>query len=167
MEGKKRMKLCSYCDGQIDLDVIACPYCGCSVTPSLYEEEKKSFSPPTTRSLSPKETLASLYPPPYQPKVYSTPSPEKEKEQSIEQEEIFEMEENKISLSSILLFSIGLSLFLFSLFLFFFSYKGEVVLRWDAKYWLVYLLLAAPLLFFGFRGLTRMDKIEETEEEDQ
>ena len=37
MEQRKRSKLCSNCYGQVDVDVIVCPYCGRAFDENNYE----------------------------------------------------------------------------------------------------------------------------------
>ena len=75
MAQKKRMKLCPNCYGQVDLDVIVCPYCGSGFDADSeilneniknMDKEDKSF-----KTLSAIEMNGSLYPPPYQPKSFS------------------------------------------------------------------------------------------------
>lgn len=69
MSQKKRMNLCSSCDGFVDLDVIVCPYCGSDMSKSVeanIEDEMSSVQ--HKQKMSVEETLSSLYPPPYKPK---------------------------------------------------------------------------------------------------
>ena len=51
----------------------------------------------------------------------------------------------------LLLLLVGTHLFLLGLLVLFFSSHGRVVLEWNSQYWFLYVLLSAPLLFFGFR----------------
>ncbi len=65
MQSKKRMKMCSNCDGMVDLDVIICPYCGFNLSQTVVSPtEKKEPTPPL------EETISALYPPPYKPKAF-------------------------------------------------------------------------------------------------
>ena len=78
MSVKKRMKLCSNCDGFVDLDVIICPYCGSDVLLSEETIPDLDETPPIAhyrKKMSVEETLSSLYPPPYKPKNIHVPNP--------------------------------------------------------------------------------------------
>lgn len=142
MKTKKRQKLCHNCEGDVDLDVIVCPFCAAD----LREERKEQpFSNPYLSASFP--STSSLYP----PKGEKEEPLEVEKE--LEQEPLLnEKEEEESSLVWPLLFgSFGCQLFLFGLFLLFFSQDGELVLRWDAAKWYLYFLFSAPLLFFAYQ----------------
>ena len=152
MDPKKNLKLCPYCDGQVDYDVIVCPYCGSDISStneavSSYYQQDESF-----QSMSAKDTLASLYPPPYQPKVFNH-SNEEEYPDPFEEKEEKPVEEKTegINFLSIFLLSLGVTCLGFSLLLFFFSKNGELVLRFNGHLWILFLLLAIPMLYGGYR----------------
>lgn len=67
MKPKKRQKLCCNCDGEIDLDVIVCPYCAAD----LREEKPEQRIAPPMASVRPltggQQMSESLYPPPIWP----------------------------------------------------------------------------------------------------
>lgn len=166
MDQRRRMKLCPHCEGDVDLDVIVCPFCGKDVSEqkmTSHMQMPTSARNSLVRSLSVDETLNSLYPPPYRPKVYDQeiPAATTREELSIEDEEeidnmdsqIDEDSEKKTSIVPILLFSLGINLCLFGLFLFFFSSNGEVWLHWKGGMWIAYLLLSAPFLYFGYKKI--------------
>ena len=166
MDHKKRHKLCPHCEGSVDLDVIVCPYCGKDVTDQKMMSQMQtpmSQRDSLVRSLSPNETLSSLYPPPYRPKVYDdpafqdTPQDEIAEERVLENEEVIQKEEapsqTKTSLLPIIFFSLGVNLFLFGLFLTVFSKNGEIWLHWKNHMGLAYLAVAIPFLYFGYKKL--------------
>ena len=62
MKPKKRQKLCQNCEGEIDVDVIVCPFCAADLRE---ERPEQKVSPISVRNLSDNETMKSLYPPPY------------------------------------------------------------------------------------------------------
>ena len=143
-----------------------------------FEEEKFS-----NQSLE--ESLASLYKPPYSARnkqgfgipdekeeiAFAQVEPPKEdplfesyeKEEEIPSEAIEEPSLQKQSseiayegaVLPLLLLLIGTHLFLLGLLILFFSSHGRVVLEWNSQYWFLYLLISAPLLFFGFRLLKK------------
>jgi hypothetical protein len=149
MEQKKRLKMCPHCDGQIDWDSVVCPYCGRSLTVEKKTEEMKN----TTEffSKTPEETSASLYPPPYQPKIHDPIDPQEDA--PLLQENALKVEEKESLLWPTLLFSFGINLLLIGLFLLFFSKQGELLLRWNSHFWFVYLLLGLPIAVLGYKGL--------------
>lgn len=155
MEPKQRLKLCPRCNAQVDRDVIICPYCDCDFT---FEQSYTSqFIPPEAReepvALSEKETVASLYPPPYQPKVYDTDLDEEERFPEEEEEE--KVLPLKQPFLPTMLFSLGVNLAFLGLLLLLFSDRGELFLRMNAKMWVFFLFGAIPLLIFGYKGLAK------------
>ncbi|KPK32623.1 MAG: hypothetical protein AMS24_03635 [Chlamydiae bacterium SM23_39] len=126
---QKKMKLCTHCDGMVDIDVIICPYCGNDVS-EIGDENKIN-----------KETL---YSPPYKPEI------EKKEEEK--------KEEKKFNFIPFILFSLGINILLFGFFLFLFSNKGELFLKWKATYWFVYVLIGLPLIFIGNKLLSSKTK---------
>jgi len=159
MKPKRRLKLCMNCDGQVDLDVIVCPYCGSDLLEDTTSEEAMSRSAYDSphKTLSLQETLSSLYPPPYQPRqtTYDAHDEMEEEYEDERVEEPIEEEEKRGVFGPTLLFSLGMNLFLLGLFLFFFSEKGAVTLKWDAHYWFIYFLSSIPLVYFGYKKLSK------------
>ena len=144
MKPKKRQKLCYNCEGEIDLDVIVCPFCAADL-----REEK-----PTLRSPM-QQMSSSLYPSPYpvreeEPREAALP-PRQEAEAPVEAEE-----KSSGVVGSILLFSIGATLFLLGLLLVLFSHNGSVTLKWDARLWFLYLFASIPFLVFGYRSISKL-----------
>lgn len=145
MNQKKKMKLCTHCDGQVDLDVVVCPYCG----NNLSDPKDNQRFPGVKKSLNAEETLSSLYPPPYQPKS---------QEAAVKpiEEEVSEKESRPSLLIPTLVFSLGINILLFGLYLLFFATKGELFLHFNADLWFVYLLFGAPLSFVGYKMLSKI-----------
>jgi hypothetical protein len=151
MNQKKKMKLCAHCDGQVEFDMMLCPYCGNNLS-EVKDPASKSFSAGVKKNLSTEETLSSLYPPPYQPKNVSPQVKAIEPE-----EECVEKTESKPSiLIPTLIFSLGINILLFGLYLIFFSSKGEIFLHFNSDLWFVYLLMGAPLSYIGYKMLTKI-----------
>jgi len=119
-------------------------------------------------TLNTDKTIASLYPPPYQPNAFKGPSVEETEsvvhEQSAQQttpaQEAAEPEgktEIVSTLVPILLFSFGVNFFLLGLILFFFSEEGSLHLKFNGSLWFLYVFLSMPLLYFGFKKLSKLD----------
>lgn len=152
MEQRTHTKLCPHCDGDVDLEIIVCPYCGKDVNEQkLNPTIQKPVS--AAGSLSPEQTLSSLYPPPYKIKTYDQEMHQEEEAEEVIPEQPKELIEEKQHLTPVVLFSIGLNLLFFGLFVFLFSSKGGLFLRLNSNLWIVYVLFGCPLIYFGYRKL--------------
>ncbi len=151
MKPKKRQKLCHHCEAQVDLDVIVCPYCAADL-----REEKPEQHVAQGRFVAPlhadRSAEQSLYPsnernqesrPAVEKVVHRLPSAMDEEESAIA----------KSPWLSLALCTLGAQLLLLGVLMVLFSEGGALVLRWNAKWWLMYLLGAGPCLFFGVRAL--------------
>lgn len=150
MKLKKRQKLCSNCEGDIDLDVIVCPYCAADLREELEEPSKRS---------SPMQQMShSLYPPPYPIKEEKgeEPLPRASALPALEEEPGVPKEHIAAVALPILLFALGSLLCLLGLLLFLFSHEGQVVLKWDARLWFLYLFASVPFLVFGYRAISKL-----------
>jgi len=183
MKTQKRQKLCLNCNGSVDIDVLICPFCGHDFLTEEKESLEESLYKPPSRTLSPNQTIASLYPPAYRPgeeveqdsmgiykpaqrlseQTMHDPSKVQDPFQQT-REEVPEEKEPSVFLP-VFLFSLGAFLFSLGFFIFFFSTNGYAILKWNAKYWFVYFLMAIPLLIWGYRLLNRLDQ-PISEEED-
>ena len=155
MAEKERYKMCPHCEGQVNIDFDVCPYCGGDT--SYSQTSDNEYMPQTpyyfgSQNLSPEETISSLYPPPYQPKIDQAEEVEEVMEEKVMEEEAPAQEEAK-NILPILFCSLGVLLFVLGLFMALFSENGELVLRWNAKLWYLYLLTSAPLFYLGFKKL--------------
>lgn len=159
MKPKKRQKLCHNCEGEMDLDVIVCPFCAADLREEKPEQKRASYNPSFLHTNQ--QTNQSLYPSPYSPK----PSP-REEEAAVEPEAVemtaaAEPAEEKESGSKnifapTVFFTLGVQLFLFGFLMLLFSHKGVVVLKWDAHYWFGYVLVSLPFLYFGYKSISRL-----------
>jgi len=183
MKSAEREKMCINCEGRIPFDAEICPYCA---SDQAKGRMNNSFQAPLFQSQSLEESLTSLYKPPYQgkrpqfAKALNVPEEEVQDPEPIstysdtpiykEVTEKFSMdpligatveseeeERPKSSLWPCLLLTAGVNFFILGLMQALFSKKGVFRLEWDANYWFFYCLLAAPLLFFGFKKLKEFD----------
>lgn len=143
MKPKKRQKLCYNCEGEVDLDVIVCPFCAAD----LRAEKPEQQQAPLYRPVTPVRDPQPLYPQPSQ--VEAAPMPEEPVQQSSASEE-------RSLLGPIVLLALGMHLLLLGLFLALFSHNGVVFLKWNARFWIAYVLVSAPMLFFGYRALSKI-----------
>lgn len=148
MKNGDKMRMCPYCEGTVPLESTSCRFCGSAFdTPvhshNVYEEESDAF-----------------YNPPYAPeatiKKESVYFPEKEEiaeEAAMEEEN---EEEEKGHIVALMLLSAGGMLFTLSMLLLCFSEHGRVILEWKSRYWSLYMILALPLMYYGFQKLRRL-----------
>ena len=155
MATKEKVKMCPFCEGTIPVEATECRYCGSSL---MKGKERKA-------PCQSDDSLAGLYGPPYSPgktKVtMGIPTPydeddyeEKEEEEKKEEGSEKTKEESK-QIGALLLLSIGAHLFTLAWLLFFFSDHGRLVLEWKSRYWFIYLLFALPLIYQGWKKLSR------------
>ncbi|HEX2582918.1 MAG TPA: hypothetical protein VHL30_02250 [Chlamydiales bacterium] len=162
MKPKKRQKLCYNCEGEVDLDVIVCPFCAADLREEKPELARNSFSPSIT-SVKHLNGENSLY-----PYGRSIP-PEESASEGMDEMRIADAEERdsgvdslggeqpaKSTLSALLLVALGVQLFLLGLLLVLFSDRGIVILKWDASLWFLYIFASIPFLLFGYRLLNKL-----------
>jgi hypothetical protein len=147
MKPKKRQKLCHNCEGEIDIDVIVCPFCAADLREEKPEQRYSTSYVSHAQHLSQKQTMQSLYPRTAVPEeaMGETPSVKKEEEKT-----------TNVFLPTIL-FTLGIQLCVFGLLMLLFSHKGEVILKWDARFWFFYLFASVPFLVFGCKALTKLN----------
>ena len=149
MKVKKRQKMCYNCEGELDLDVIVCPFCAADLREEKPEQQRPTYNPaPSLKNLS---TQQSLYPPHYSPKPPSQEEPPLEEPHMAEASE----EEEKSVIGPTILLTLGSQLLLFGLLMGLFSHKGMMILKWDARFWFLYLFASIPLLIFGYKNLSK------------
>lgn len=150
-------KMCVYCHAQVAKDAVVCPFCRAHFDQVNTKTETK-LPKKNTSSLSQQETLDSLYPPPYQPKMEKIEEEEQVVEKTVETNE--EAIKKPSVLVPVFLFSMGSQLLIFSIFLLFFSDAGMLYLRWKSSLWYLYALVSLGFLYTGY---TLFSKVEETE----
>jgi hypothetical protein len=177
MHSTEKEKMCVQCEGRIPMNIGECPFCG---APQEGQKVRNSFKAPLFESKSLKDSLASLYTPPYQGKgspptqeelpFYAEPEREPAAPygsiyrdvsnvpfRDVAAEELAKAttqgsdEVKKSSLWMTILLVTGSNLLLLSLMQLFFSKGGFLRLEWDASYWFLYLLASLPLLYFGVK----------------
>ncbi len=147
MKPKKRQKLCHNCDGEIDIDVIVCPFCAADLREEKPEQRYSSYITNVDQS--------------YQSQPQYSESTESAADELAEEGPpvAFDEEEADVKPSTFLptvLFTLGIQLCVLSLLMLLFSHKGAVILKWDARYWFVYLLISVPFLSFGYRAIKKL-----------
>jgi hypothetical protein len=152
---KKRQKLCYNCEGEVDLDVIVCPFCAADLRAEKPELQRSSFSPAVS-SVKQLYTEQSLYPPTYSEPTHQTFHRPVEQVAEMPQEETIEPSAYRSMLGPIALLTCGMHLFTLALALLFLSDHGILLLKWDARFWILYLLASVPLLVFGYKSLTKL-----------
>jgi len=156
MKPKKRQKLCHNCEGEIDIDVIVCPFCAADLREEKPEQRYGSFSSqvqhmggspsfPHIGHISTSETISASL---------------KAVEEEVEIKDVDPLEQDLEKPANVflptILFTVGVQLFVFGLLMLLFSHKGVVLLKWDARFWFLYLFAATPFLVFGYKSLSKL-----------
>ncbi|HSX27113.1 MAG TPA: hypothetical protein VLE89_08940 [Chlamydiales bacterium] len=159
MKPKKRQKMCYNCEGEIDLDVIVCPYCAADLRAEKPEQQYAAYNPASSvknLNAAHQQTMKSLYPPVYSAEETAAeaaaPPPAAETALPIEEEPA----QDKTIVGATLLVSLGVQLLLLGLLMLLFSSKGMFILKWDSRLSVFYVFASIPLLIFGYRALTKL-----------
>lgn len=150
MNTQANKKLCWNCEGNVEKEAVQCHYCGVTLKPSYDDEEESPVSRSESRAAAASESLSS-----HPSSQTSTDEDSPDHSQGMwsnKGDSENAAESHLISIPFALLLS-GIVLFLFSFMLLFFSKDGVLTLKWNSQYWFVYLLVALPLLLFGWKLL--------------
>ena len=139
MNNKNKTKMCWNCEGNVDIKAEKCPFCGVStdVTPIPGTQPKKAQPAPAAVN---KKAPAGFYQP-------------KEEVQENPKENPFQA--TALAISALLLGTV-LAIFSFMLALFSNS-KGIFTLSWHGEWWYIYLVIALPLLWLGWRTASHLN----------
>jgi hypothetical protein len=150
MKTKKRQKMCYNCEGEIDLDVIVCPFCAADLRAEKPEQQIPSYN--QAGILKNLNTQQSLYPSQNSPKIRMEDAGEEDPllVPSVEEEA------SKNMIVPTLLMTLGAQLLLFGFLMLLFSSKGVMILKWDARLWYFYVLGSIPFLIFGYKSLNKL-----------
>ncbi len=151
MKAKKRQKMCYNCEGEIDLDVIVCPFCAADLREEKPEQQRPTYNP--TISVKNLNTQQSLYPSQHAAKA---PVPEEPVNEEPQMALPLPEEDGKSIFGPTILLTLGAQLLLFGIFLCLFSHKGALILKWDARIWFFYVFASIPLLIFGYKSLSKL-----------
>lgn len=149
MNAISKNKLCWNCEANVSVTDENCPYCGVGVQNSLLQGYQNEFSPPYRMGKGNQTVIPES---PYKDE-------ESQQVEDVVQEEAEEASEFKIFLIAMLMMLSGSVFFLFGIVLALFSKDGVFILQWNGSYWYAYLILAVPLLFFGWNAVQRMNDI--------
>ncbi|MCH9617763.1 MAG: hypothetical protein SP1CHLAM9_10830 [Chlamydiia bacterium] len=153
MDNGEKMRMCPHCEGTVPLDSSSCRFCG-----SSFDEGetrlKGAFRDPREDS---------YYNPPYAPaadvtadSVYYPENNEPMQNAAYSDDQDTDEEEEKGHIVALALLSAGAMFFTLSLLLFFFSEHGRLILEWKSRYWSLYMIIGAPLLYYGFKKLRKL-----------
>ncbi|MBS0629590.1 MAG: hypothetical protein JSS30_05120 [Verrucomicrobia bacterium] len=167
MKTTDKEKMCLSCEGRIPLNADKCSYCGA--------EQKNAYRAPIFQNQSLEDSLASLYTPPYQGKRPQFTKPQESQQDLLHNTQPLykEIPENptmdplisadaqeeaptKSSLWPTVLLFAGANFLFLGLMQLFFSKNGVLHLEWDAHYWFLYCIVAAPCLFFGYKKFKQL-----------
>ncbi|MES2273840.1 MAG: hypothetical protein V4487_06575 [Chlamydiota bacterium] len=140
--------------------MIVCPFCAADLREEKPEQQRSSYSSSASvRNLGESQTSQSLYPnaPQTAPAPKTRAAPEEALIDPIPDSAPEEAgEKTKNIFGPTLLFALGVQLCLFGLLMVLFSHKGVVILKWDTRFWFLYVFASVPLLVFGYRAVSRL-----------
>lgn len=149
-----KKRLCWNCEGNVAAEAEICPYCGVSVVPASLDGSSQSFAP----LYQPASSSSSAPPaPPYMRQE----APQEAAATTLQEEEASPRDASFIEFKNVLwavsLLLTGSVFLLFATTLALFSHNGVLTLQWNADAWIVYLILALPCLFFGWKSWSKLE----------
>lgn len=147
--------MCYNCEGEVDLDVIVCPFCAADLREEKPEQQRSSYS--AAVSTKNREAQESLYPSHFKspPEPQETPEPQGVAPAATTIQAPSE-DEGKGIFGPTALLALGIQLLVFGLLLSFFSHKGYMLLKWDARLWFLYIFASVPFLIFGYKAWSKL-----------
>lgn len=153
-------KLCWNCEGDVDLASEACTYCGVDLGGATKEESQQAFEPaykvvrPTGEPSIPE--------PAYRASGGAAVADEQWNEalNGAEGQKQMKSQVSEVKgwLAPLTMLLSGSVFFLFGFVLFLFSQDGVFTLRWNANFSVLYLVLAVPLLYYGWQALQKIEE---------
>jgi len=143
MKATGKKKLCWNCEGSVAAELENCPFCGVYLSP--LQSHQSSSSPRAPYAMEESEEEREI---PQAP--YANPSHEESATLAIASPEMVDQSPLFIPLLMLLAGSVFL---LFGIVLVLFSEQGVLTLQWNSTWWYAYILLALPMLAFGWKSL--------------
>lgn len=154
MNKPTKKRLCWNCDGSVSTEAEVCPYCGVSVAPASLDGTSQSFAPLY-------QPAAHTHATPPTPTYTRSEHKEEAVAATIQEEEQNPRDASFIEFKNVLwavsLLLTGSVFLLFGLTLTMFSHHGVLTLQWNADIWPLYLILALPCMFFGWKSWSRLE----------
>lgn len=154
---KNKTKLCWNCEGSTSFQDESCPYCGVSLSPlSIGEGVEQSLNPPYRLSNEDDDSKIPVSP-------FGETRPEGEEASNEDatlsnEQAIGALSEDNAKITTITMCFLlaGSMSLLFGFAQLLFSQNGVFSLQWSSHFWYIYLLIAIPLLFFGWNSLQKI-----------
>jgi hypothetical protein len=158
MSKNAKKKLCWSCEGRVAREAENCPYCGVYLSPNVPEVANTSPAKPLTPPYTiPTQANQKALAAPYQPQNTQEDSEGDSEEGDKEVATPMESNDTKAVMIPLILLLAGSVLFIFGATLYLFSHNGVFTLRWNGDYWMYYLLLALPMLIWGWLSLGKIN----------
>ncbi len=153
MTKQEKKRLCWNCEGSVPAQAETCQYCGVSVVPASLDGSSQPFTPLYQPTPHPQAPPASQYKQSFARDSAQITNPQETENETHEASFV----EFKHVLWAILFLLSGSVFFLFGTALALFSRNGVLTLQWNGDLWSLYLLVAIPLLFFGWRAWSKLE----------
>lgn len=155
MNARPKKKLCWNCEGNVSLKAETCPFCGVSVV-GLSSDISPVTPTPPYKLVNPAHESSIPVSPFAVAEEGVAEEGENEADDQLPESEAEAVDADDDSKHVVLVLTLllaGSLFFIFGFALLLFSEEGYLSLHWSSGYWFIYLLLALPMLFFGFRFL--------------
>ncbi len=150
MNTTPKTKLCWNCEARVSPYEENCPYCCVYLNPLPKPKEEEQMSPPYDLENEEQEQKIPASP-------YATAEEPIMTQQEYEEPTASTTIQERGILLPMGLLIAGSVMLLFSLALFLFSVDGQLTLSWNGNYWYIYLFIALPMIFLGWRTLRFLD----------
>jgi len=157
MSAVPKKKLCWNCEGNVAKQIDNCPYCGVYLHPSEIEEDSTWNAGYPLPSSKREQIPSSFHEINHEGEVDAQEEPTSgEASRSFSWNSLFW--QFKRDIFPILFLMMGSLFFLFGVVLLLFSQNGMFTLQWQESHAVYFLLLAFPLIGFGWRFLQQLEE---------
>ena len=155
----KEKKICWSCNAEVHIYTAQCPSCGSDLTECNKGKEPQQFQSPY-QFVSPTHSEEEAVTPPNQFAHYAhEDNTEVEpQENPIEEDPVFHPQFIKGVKPLLLILPGGIFCAFACMLIFFSNPNGELILKWKSALWPFYLLVAFPMLYFGWKALRQIEE---------
>jgi len=150
MSESPKKKLCWNCETRVTISQENCTFCGVYLSPTSEHDNENILRPPYR--IQSRDDKFEIPGSPYNQSELDEEVNDAS-EASVNKNETLSI---KLVMMTIVFLFLGSIFLLFSTLMLVFSQNGMLILKWSTDYWYIYLSLAVPLLFLGWKGLSRI-----------
>lgn len=159
MSAVPKKKLCWNCEGNVSKELDNCPYCKVYLH-AIDSEEDSQWNPSYHAPKLTEEIPSPLYQISVEQNLEDQEDQVNASPHAVPFHLNFPLEQLKRDVFPTLFLMMGSLFFLFGVVLILFSQNGTLTLQWQGHYGFYYLLLAFPLIVFGWKFLQQLEENE-------